>query len=70
MSPRSVRLVVRSRKLSNVGRSLDGRPFYYLELLRAFAVVSTHQFALSLRGGLWPVLLISKRKACAPGVGT
>jgi hypothetical protein len=36
MAPRSVRFDVRSLKLSNVGRSLDGGPkIYYLELLRA-----------------------------------
>jgi hypothetical protein len=36
MAPRSVRFGVRSRKLSNVYRSLDGRPkIYHLELLRA-----------------------------------
>jgi hypothetical protein len=65
MAPRSVRFGVRSRKLSNVGQSLDGRPkIYYFELHRAlplvpaFAVVSTHQPALGPRGGLWPVLLI------------
>jgi hypothetical protein len=27
-------------------------------VLAVFAVVSTHQFALGLRGGLWPVLLV------------
>jgi hypothetical protein len=36
MAPRSVHIGVRSRKLSNVGQSLDGWPkMYYLELLRA-----------------------------------
>jgi hypothetical protein len=36
MAPQSVRFGVRSRKLSNVGQSLDGRPkIYYLELRRA-----------------------------------
>jgi hypothetical protein len=36
MAPRSVRFSVRERKLSNIGRSLDGSPkIYYLELLRA-----------------------------------
>jgi hypothetical protein len=36
MAPRSVRFGVRSRKISNVGQSLDGWPkFYYVELLRA-----------------------------------
>jgi hypothetical protein len=36
MAPRSVRFDVRPRKLSNVGRSLDGWPkIYYVELLRA-----------------------------------
>jgi hypothetical protein len=34
MAPQSVRFGVRSRKLSNVGQSLDGSPtIYYLELL-------------------------------------
>jgi hypothetical protein len=56
MAPRSVRFGVRSRKLSNVGQSLDGSPkIYYLEqtplcferhvkplVLAAFAVVSAH----------------------------
>jgi hypothetical protein len=28
-------LDIRLRKLSNIGRSLDGWPIYYLELLRA-----------------------------------
>jgi hypothetical protein len=28
----------------------------------AFAVVSTHQFALGSRGGLWPVLLMCNPK--------
>jgi hypothetical protein len=37
--PRSARFGVRSRKLSNIGQSLDGRPkTYYLELLRASEV--------------------------------
>jgi hypothetical protein len=36
MAERSVRFGVRSRKLSNVGKSLDGSPkIYYLEVLRA-----------------------------------
>jgi hypothetical protein len=36
MAPRSVRFGMRSRKLSNVGQSLDGQPKnYYLGLLRA-----------------------------------
>jgi hypothetical protein len=36
MTPQLERFGVRSRKLSNVGQSLDGRPkMYYLELLRA-----------------------------------
>jgi hypothetical protein len=34
MAPRSVRFGVRSRKLSNVGQSLDGSKINYLELLR------------------------------------
>jgi hypothetical protein len=52
-------LCVRSRKLSNIGRSSDGGPnIYYLEVLLAvFTVVSTHQSALGPRGGLWPVLM-------------
>jgi hypothetical protein len=38
MAPRSVRFGVRSRKLSNIGRSLDKCPNnYYIELLRAWA---------------------------------
>jgi hypothetical protein len=36
MAPRSMRFGMRSRKLSNVGQSLDGWPkIYYLELLSA-----------------------------------
>jgi hypothetical protein len=54
---------LRSRKLSNVGQSLDqkfiiwsfGRDVQSL-VPAAFAVVSTHLPALGLRGGLWPVL--------------
>jgi hypothetical protein len=73
MAPRSVRFGVQSRKLSNVGQSLDGWPkIYFLELLRssegtlshwfrlhlALAVVSAHQPALALRGGLRLFLLM------------
>jgi hypothetical protein len=61
---------VRSRKLSNVGQSLDGdknllsrAPPYFGRLVKplvpaALAVVSTHQPALGPRGGFWPVLLM------------
>jgi hypothetical protein len=56
------------RKLSNVGLSSDGWPKIYLEPA-AFAVISdfylfiyvfisTHQSALSPRGGLWSVLVM------------
>jgi hypothetical protein len=62
MASRSVRFGVWSRKLSNVGQSLDRwQKIYYLELVRAaaaFAVVSTHQPALGPRGGLWLDLFV------------
>jgi hypothetical protein len=72
MALRSERFGVRSRKLSDVGQSLDRIVTKYLlsrappcfrrhvKLLvpAAFAVVSTHQPALGPRGGLWPVLLM------------
>jgi hypothetical protein len=82
MVPRSVRFGVRSRKLSNIvshwmgDQKLISRapPYFGRHVKRlvpaAFAVISTHQPALGPRGGLWPVLLITIRKACAAAVGT
>jgi hypothetical protein len=50
MAPRSARFGVRSRKLSNVGQSLDGRPkIYYLELLRASEGTLSRWFRLHLQ---------------------
>jgi hypothetical protein len=79
MAMPSVRFSMWSRKLSNVGRSLDRWPkIYYLELLRAwdvkplvpatFTAVSTHQSALGPRDELWSVILILwfTRKCCVP----
>jgi hypothetical protein len=81
MAPRSVRFGLRSQKLSNVGQSLDGwSKIYYLELLcilegtlsrwSRLHLQSTHQSAKGSRGGLWPVLLMCIKKACASPVGT
>jgi hypothetical protein len=67
IAPRSVSLGVRSRKLSNIGQSLDGLPkIYYLELFRASEGTLRYLFALGLRGGLWPFLLcvIHKEGLC------
>jgi hypothetical protein len=79
MAPRSMCFGVRSRKLSNVGQSLDvtksvlsrvppwfGRHVKPL-VPAALAVVITHQPALGPRGGLWPVLslcVIHKEGLC------
>jgi hypothetical protein len=50
MAPWSVRFGVRSRKLSNVGLSLDGWPkIYYLELLRASEGTLSRWFRLHLQ---------------------
>jgi hypothetical protein len=50
MAPRSVRIGVRSPKLSNVGQSLDGWPkIYYLELLRASKCTFSRWFRLHLQ---------------------
>jgi hypothetical protein len=84
MSLRSVRFGVRSWKLSNVGHWMVTKNLLSLAspcfgkhvntLVPAeFAVVSTQQPALGLRGALWLVILMSNmyiRKACAPAVGT
>jgi hypothetical protein len=69
MAPLSVRLGARSRKLSNVGQSLDDQKFIISTPSRferhvkplvpaAFAVASIHQPALGPHSGLWPVLLM------------
>jgi hypothetical protein len=69
MDPRPVRLGVRSRSSENVGYwmgkqiLLSRAPPCFARHVKplvkaAFAVVSTHQSALSPRGGLWPVLLM------------
>jgi hypothetical protein len=67
---------VQSRKLSNIGQSLDGllraTPYFrrHIEPLlpAAFAVVSTHQPAMGPRGVLWPVfhnyVVIHKEGLC------
>jgi hypothetical protein len=76
MALRSVRFGVRSRKLSNVGQSLDEIPKNLLSRVplcfetferhvkllvpAAFAVVSTHQPTLDLHDGLWPVFVMCK----------
>jgi hypothetical protein len=57
MAPRSVRFGVRSRKLSNVGRSLSKI------LSRVLPCFGRHgkplvPAAFALGGGLWPVLLM------------
>jgi hypothetical protein len=78
MAPRSVRFGVRSWKLSNVGQSLDGQNLLSQApscfgrhvkqlVLVAFVVVSTHQPALGLRGGLCPFSLceIHKEVLCS-----
>jgi hypothetical protein len=79
MALRSVRLGVRSRKLSINGQSLDGWPeMYYLELVRAsegtlscwsrlyLQSLATHQTALGPRGRLWAFSLwvIHKEGLC------
>jgi hypothetical protein len=70
MAPRSVRLGVRSWKLSNVGHRWIGDHHLLSQappcfgrhvkplVPAAFAVIMTHQPALGPRGGLWPVLLM------------
>jgi hypothetical protein len=79
MDPRSVHFSMRSRKISNVGQSLDGGPkiissFSVLRKARysvVFAVVSFHQSAMSPRGGLLARSpCVYTRKARAPAGGT
>jgi hypothetical protein len=59
MALRSVCFGVRSRKLSNVGQSLDGCPKIYWRVKPLIPAVFALVCALGPRGGLWPVLLMS-----------